>query len=151
ACIASLTEDVTAAAVRRPLPSCRVWCLGRWNNSSVSPGGGKLMGAGWHVALEKDVAGIGGALPHAGKALLFAQHHLEEIARSRELPPLKEFFSSDPTAVAAYLRAQGIEADEEELAAEEWFDPADALPTVRALLESLHDPPAGLGQVEKVR
>ena len=109
------------------------------------------MGAGWYVALERDLAGVGGALPHAGKALLFAQHHLEEMARSRELPPLKEFFSSDPTAVAAYLRAQGVEADEEELAAEEWFDAAAALPTVRALLEGLHDPPAGLGQVEKVR
>jgi hypothetical protein len=109
------------------------------------------MGVGWYVALERDVAGIAGALPHNGKALLFAQHHLEEMARTLELPPLKDFFSSDPTAVAAYLRGQGVEADEEELAPEEWFDPADALPTVRALLGCLHDPPAGLGQVEKVR
>jgi hypothetical protein len=109
------------------------------------------MGAGWYVALEREVVGVGGVLPHHGKALLFAQHHLEEIARELDVPPLKAFFSSDPTAVAAYLHEQGIEADPEGLAAEEWYDPADALPTVRALSERLHDPPTGLGQVEKVR
>ncbi len=109
------------------------------------------MGAGWYVALEQEVPGVGGVLPHNGKALLFAQHHLEEIARRLELPPLKAFFSSDPTAVAAYLREQGIEADADELAAEEWYDAADALPTVRQLLAALAEPPVGLGQVERVR
>ena|SRR5438876_2383508 len=109
------------------------------------------MGSGWYVALEREVVGVGGVLPHTGKALLFAQHHLEEIARELDLPPLKAFFSSDPIALTAYLREQGIEANPEELSAEEWFDPADALPTVRALLERLHEPPVGLGQVEKVR
>jgi hypothetical protein len=101
--------------------------------------------------LERELAGVGGVLPHRGKAMLFAQHHLEEIARDQGLPPLKAFFSSDPSAVADYLREQGIEADPEGLAEEEWFDPADALPTVRALLERLSDPPVGLGQVERVR
>jgi hypothetical protein len=109
------------------------------------------MGAGWYVALESEVPGAGGALPHAGKALLFAQHHLEGIARRLGLPPLKAFFSSDPAAVAAYLHGQGIEADADELAAEEWYDPADALPTVRQMLDSLAEPPVGLGQVERVR
>src|SRR5881409_1761795 len=99
------------------------------------------MGAGWYVAFERETADIRGALPHNGKALLFAQHHLEEIARELNLPPLKAFFSSNPVAVTAYLHEQGIEANPEELAAEEWFAPADALPTVQALLEGLHDPP----------
>ena len=109
------------------------------------------MGAGWYVALETEVPGVGGVLPHNGKALLFAQHHLEEIARRLGLPPLKAFFSSDPAAVAAYLMEQGIAADAEELAAEEWYDPGDALPTVRQLIASLVEPPVGLGQVERVR
>jgi hypothetical protein len=109
------------------------------------------MGAGWYVALEREIPGVGGVLPHNGRALLFAQHHLEEFARNSGIAPLKAFFSSDPAAVAAYLREQGIEADPEGLAAEEWFDAADALPTVRRLLESLTDPPIGLGQVERVR
>jgi hypothetical protein len=109
------------------------------------------MGAGWYVALEREVPGVGGVLPHKGKALLFAQHHLEEITRRLGLTPLKAFFSSDPSAVAAYLQDQGIVADADELDAEEWYDPADALPTVRALLEAIADPPVGLGQVERVR
>jgi hypothetical protein len=109
------------------------------------------MGAGWYVALENEIAGVDGRLPHHGKALLFAQHHLEEMARAADLPPLKSFFSSNPAAVAAYLLDQGIAAAEDELAAEEWFDPADALPTIRLLIDGLNDPPVGLGQVERVR
>jgi hypothetical protein len=66
------------------------------------------------------------------------------------LPPLKDFFSSDPTAVAAYLHDQGIEADADEMSDESWFDAADALPTVRLCRERLADPPAGLGQVDRV-
>jgi hypothetical protein len=108
------------------------------------------MGAGWYVKLEREIPNCGGVLPHKGKALLFAQHHLEEIARRLGMAPLKAFFSSDPTAVAAYLQEQGIAADPMELAAEEWFDAADALPVVRRLLESLTDPPVGLGQLERV-
>ncbi|HEX4590711.1 MAG TPA: hypothetical protein VH120_12315 [Gemmataceae bacterium] len=108
------------------------------------------MGAGWYVALEQEIPGVGGVLPHNGKALLFAQHHLEEIARRLGFPPLKAFFSSDPTAVAGYLHEQGIAADPDELAAEEWYDAAEALPTVRRLIESLNDPPVGMGHVDRV-
>jgi hypothetical protein len=109
------------------------------------------MGAGWYVALDREIPGVGGVLPHNGRALLFAQHHLEEIARRLELPPLKAYFSSNPAAVAAYLAEQGISTDADELAAENWLEPAEALPTIRQLLESLTDPPAGLSQIEKVR
>ena len=109
------------------------------------------MGSGWYVALEREIPGVGGVLPHNGRALLFAQHHLEEIAREAGLPPLKEFFSSDPAALADYLREQGIDADPDELADECWYDADDILPTVQSAIASLHDPPVGLGQVEKVR
>jgi len=109
------------------------------------------MGAGWYVALEREVAGTGGVLPHNGKALLFAQHQLEQIARRLGLPALKTYFSSDPAALAGYLKEQGIDTNADELAAEEWYDPAEALPTVRRLLEDLADPPVGLAQVDRVR
>jgi hypothetical protein len=109
------------------------------------------MGAGWYIAREREMPGTPGVLPNAGRALTFAQHHFDEIARSLGLPPLKEFFSSDPATVAAYLREHGVDANADELAEEEWFDPADILPTVRAIQERLRDPPVGLGQVEKVR
>jgi hypothetical protein len=109
------------------------------------------MGAGWYIAREREMPGTSGVLPNAGRALTFAQHHFDEIARSLGLPPLKEFFSSDPATVAAYLHEHGVDAAAKELAEEEWFDPAEILPTVRAIQERLHDPPVGLGQVEKVR
>jgi len=109
------------------------------------------MGAGWYVALERDIPGTSGKLPHNGRALLYAQHHLEEFARTEGLPPLKNYFSSDPTAVAAYLHEQGIEADADEMSEESWFDAGDALPTVRLCRERLTDPPPGLGQIERVR
>jgi hypothetical protein len=109
------------------------------------------MGAGWYVALEREIPGTGGTLPHNGRALLFAQHHLEEFARAAGLSLLKEFFSSNPAAVAAYLHEQGIEADADDMSDEDWFDAADALPTIRLCREHLLDPPAGLGQVERVR
>jgi hypothetical protein len=108
------------------------------------------MGAGWYVALEREIPGTSGALPHNGRALLFAQHHLEEFARAAGLPALKEFFSSDPKAVAAYLHEQGIEADADEMSEEAWFDATEALPTIRLCREQLADPPPGLGQVERV-
>ena len=109
------------------------------------------MGAGWYVAREREIPGTSGALPHGGRALTFAQHHFDEIARSLGLPLLKDFFSSDPSAVAAYLREHGVDRDPAELAEEEWFDPESILPTVRAILEQLEIPPLGLGQIEKVR
>jgi hypothetical protein len=109
------------------------------------------MGAGWYIAREREIPGQSGILPNAGRALTFAQHHFDEIARSLGLPALKEFFSSDPASVAAYLREHGVDKNADELADEEWYDPAEILPTVRAIQERLHDPPVGLGQIEKVR
>lgn len=109
------------------------------------------MGAGWYMAREREMPGTPGVLPNAGRALTFAQHHFDEIARSLGLPLLKDFFSADPAAVVAYLREHGVSKDPDELAVEEWFDPADILPTVCAIQERLRDPPIGLGQVEKVR
>jgi len=109
------------------------------------------MGAGWYIAREHEIRGQPGVLPNAGRALTFAQHHFDEIARSLGLPPLKEFFSSDPASVAAYLREHGVDKNADELADEEWYDPAEILPTVRAIQERLRNPPVGLGQIEKVR
>jgi hypothetical protein len=110
-----------------------------------------VVGAGWYIAREREIPGTSGVLPHGGRALTFAQHHFDEIARSLGLPLLKDFFSSDPGAVAAYLREHGVTKDAAELAEEEWFDPDLILPTVRAILEQLESPPVGLGQIEKVR
>lgn len=106
------------------------------------------MGTGWFVKGESS-----GALPvpHGGRALLFAQYHLEEFAREIGLEPLKAFFSSDPALVAAYFREQGLNPDDYDLPEEEWHDPADALPTLRALIRRLDDDPGPVASIEKVR
>jgi hypothetical protein len=109
------------------------------------------VGAGWYIAREQEIPSTSGVLPNGGRALTFAQHHFDEIARSLGLPLLKEFFSSDPGAVAAYLREHGVNKDAAELAEEEWFDPESILPTVQAILDRLEIPPVGLSQIEKVR
>ena len=66
------------------------------------------MGTGWFVACEESEPV---ALPHGGRALLFAQYHLEEFARELQIPPLKDYFSGDPAAVAAYFRDQGLDPE----------------------------------------
>jgi hypothetical protein len=109
------------------------------------------VGAGWYIAREREILGTSGVLPHGGRALTFAQHHFDEIARSLGLPLLKDFFSSDPVAVAAYLHEHGVNKNAAELADEEWFDPSLVLPTVQAILQQLESPTVGLGQIEKVR
>src|SRR4051794_4296239 len=106
------------------------------------------MGAGWFVMCAESGAK---ELPHKGKALLFAQYHLEEFAREAGVAPLKDFFSSDPAALSGYIRDQGIDPDEYDLPEEEWFDPADALPTLRVLLARLNDDPGPVQNLPKVR
>ena len=106
------------------------------------------MGTGWLIVCEESGPH---ELPHKGKALLFAQYHLEVFARELELPPLKKFFSSDPTALAGYFRDQGLDPEQYELPDEEWFNPAEALPTVRALVDRLDEDPGPVQSLEKVR
>lgn len=106
------------------------------------------MGAGWLVVGEESGPH---ELPHKGKALLFAQYHLEQFAREMELPALKSFFSNDPAQVAAYFRDQGLDPEQYDLPDEAWFEPSDALPTVRALANWLVDDPGPVQSLEKVR
>jgi hypothetical protein len=106
------------------------------------------MGAGWFVQCADSGAQ---PLPHRGRALLVAQYQLEEFAREAALPPLKDFFSSDPAALAGYMRSQGVERDVADFPDEEFFDPVDALPTLRALIARLDDDPGSIASLAKVR
>lgn len=106
------------------------------------------MGAGWYVACEE--AGRV-TLPHGGRALLFAQYQLEEIARRLGLPALKTYFSTDPTQLTAYLHSQGIEADPTELAEECWHEPDSALPTLMAIAAQVEIEAGNIPNYEKVR
>ncbi len=106
------------------------------------------MGTGWFVQGQESGPH---PVPHGGRALLYAQYHLEEFATEMGVEPLKSFFSSNPASVAQYFRDQGLNPDDFELPEESWFDPADALPTLRALLNRLDDDPGPVQSIEKVR
>jgi hypothetical protein len=98
------------------------------------------MGMGWHVALNGVVAATA-AIRVDGKALIHRQHDLDELAEQLNLPPLTDFVSVDPTAVAAFLQQQGLDPDDYPIPEEAWFAPGDALPTVEGLLAHLRAQP----------
>src|SRR5262245_57532357 len=96
------------------------------------------MAAGWSVVLEHQAAA---ADAKGGKALLYYHRQIDDLAERLGLEPRSSFFSRDPQAIAEYLRGLGAEPDLEALPAEEWFDAAEGLTTVRGLLAHLREAP----------
>jgi hypothetical protein len=94
------------------------------------------MGMGWHVALNGDVDAAK-AIAVDGKTLIHRQHDLDTIAERLGLPRLTDFVSVDPQAVAGFLQQQGLDPEDYPIPEEEWFAPAEALPTVNGLLAHL--------------
>jgi hypothetical protein len=101
------------------------------------------MGTGWRVALKRDLPAAAN-IAVDGKALIYRQHDLDELAGQLGLAPLTGFVSVDPSAVGEFLRQQGIDPDEHPIPEEEWFSPADALPTVRGLLGHIRANPGAV-------
>lgn len=106
------------------------------------------MASGWRVVLQKEVPADQTA--DTGKALLYYQRQIDELAERLELIPLSRFFSRSPDDIAAYLRTQGVEPNLEDLPEEEWYDAADGLRTARGLLEALGAAPRSVPQPEKI-
>lgn len=99
------------------------------------------MGVALYVVLEKDATGCD-ATSVPGKCLARAQDRLDAIAKERGLTPLGDFLSIAPEEAMAFLEGEGVAPEGLELPAEQWFDPADGLRTVRGLLDQLrHAPP----------
>ncbi len=91
------------------------------------------MGAAFYVLPESELADFDHSVD--GKALA----HIPEgalDARCRELGvrPFMEFFSQDPEMVAELIADSGGDPEGIDIPAEQWFDPAEGLATVRALL-----------------
>ena len=107
------------------------------------------MAGGWHVLLESDLPGVHPS-PDAGKALLYYHHQIDDLASELGVTPLSAFFRPDRAGVAAFLRSQGVEPDEDALPEEDWFEAYEGLLTVRALLERLRENAAVVPQGEKV-
>ncbi len=98
------------------------------------------MGMGWHVALEHPLPDLGPPTA-AGKALLFAQHEVDELAERLNLQPITAFVSVNRAGVAEYLRREGLDPDALPLPEEEWFDAAEGLATVQGLRAHLRENP----------
>jgi hypothetical protein len=107
------------------------------------------MAGGWHVLLESDLPGVA-VSTDAGKALLYYHHQIDDLAAEIGVASLSGFFRPDRAAVAAFLRSQGVEPDDDALPDDEWFEADAGLATVRGLLERLRDDPAAVPQGEKV-
>src|SRR5262245_30181977 len=107
------------------------------------------MAHGWRVVLQQVLSGDA-ANADSGKALLYYQRQIDELAERLELVPLSRFFSRSPHDIAAYLRTQGVEPNLDDLPEEEWYDAADGLRTARGLLEALADAPKSVPQPEKI-
>jgi len=106
------------------------------------------MAAGWTVILEEGRAAASDA--RGGKALLYYQRQIDNLASDLGLTALSTFFSRDPRAIADYLRDQGVEPDMDELPDEEWFEPEDGLATIRGLLAALRDDPSAAPEPTKI-
>jgi hypothetical protein len=107
------------------------------------------MGVALYVALEKEIPGFD-ASSVCGKRLEKAQERLDGIAKELGLTPLGDFISVAPEDVLAFFEDQGGVPEGQELAPEDWFDPAEGLRTVRGLLSYVRDNPASIKQARGV-
>jgi len=81
-----------------------------------------------------------------GHALARNEDALEHLAESLQVTPLLQFFSADQNSMCLLLE-QGTGDPEwaSHLPQPQWFDPADGLATVRALMEFLSSTPVSFG------
>jgi len=93
------------------------------------------MGAALFITLRREIPDFDAFVN--GKALSEAERKLERIANELSVTPLMDFFSQDAGAAADFIEAEGGDPDDIELPDEAWFDAADGLSTVNALLEHI--------------
>ena len=81
-----------------------------------------------------------------GHALARNEDALERVAESLQVPPLLQFFSADENSMCLLLE-QGAGDPEwaRQLPEPQWFDPADGLTTVRALIRFMIGSPVSFG------
>jgi hypothetical protein len=81
-----------------------------------------------------------------GHALARNEDALERLARRLKTPPLLEYFSADENSMALLLEQGASEPEwSQHLPQPQWFEAADGLRTVCALMDFLLSMPAALG------
>ena len=88
------------------------------------------------VTLEKELvdapAGVKGA---NGKAIARETDRLDSAARRKNVEPPTSLLSESQAALIEQLKVDGFDPSKMRLPAEQWFDAAQGLKTVRALIE----------------
>jgi hypothetical protein len=100
------------------------------------------------VTLEREIPDFNSYVN--GHALSAADRKLERLAKELGVTPLMEFFSQDPEEAAAFIEDEGGDPSEIDLPDETWFDGADGLKTVNALLEHLVQNPQAVPNADAV-
>lgn len=96
------------------------------------------MGLALYIRLEREIPGFDPFVN--GKAVARAGDFTESTAKRLGVKPLMEFFSVDEEA-AALAEESGVDSAD---VPEQWFDPADGLITVRALITELEAHPSSV-------
>ena len=89
------------------------------------------------VTLEKDLGAASAAYAKAasGKALARESDRLDSAAKRKGAAALTALTSESQAALIAQLKEEGFDPTKMRLPPERWFDPAEGLKTVRALVE----------------
>ena len=81
-----------------------------------------------------------------GHALARNEDALERLAESLGVAPLLQFFSADENSMCVLLEQGAGDPDwAHHLPDPQWFDPADGLTSIRAMIEFLRKSPTALG------
>lgn len=85
-----------------------------------------------------------------GKSLGHADEKaIDRLCKKLKVRPLLDFCSQDPEELADFIAEEGGQVPEE-LPAEQWFEAAEGLATVRALLEHLAKNPEALKNAKAI-
>jgi hypothetical protein len=98
------------------------------------------MGAAFCVVFKSKVTPYG-KVGGDSIALLRGYEKLDKLAAKDGLRTLGSFLSTDPKAAAEMLDMEGIDVADLDLPAEQWFDPAEGLAAVEALIRYLGENP----------
>jgi hypothetical protein len=111
------------------------------------------MGAALYIVLEKDVPGLDPFVN--GKALSASEKRLDALAKKLRVSPLMDFFSINPGDALDFIEEEAEATGEAVgelplMAAEQWFEAAEGLRTVRALRAHLSANPTALRNTNAV-
>ena len=102
-----------------------------------------------YPVLESEIAGLEPHLIVGGKALARNVEALEALAKLLNVLPLMHFYSTNADEVSEMMGLEEGEAPDFPIE-EEWFNPAEALSTVRMLSIHIRSSPEGLEDPEWV-